>query len=448
MVKNTIVGKFKYKNYLLIVLTIVAVFNNLDRFVLSLLLEPIKQDFQLNDSQIGLLTGFAFALFYAVAGVPIARWADRGNRNTIVSITTALWSCMVALSALAGNFTQLLLVRVGVAVGEAGCMPPAQSWISDYFDRTGRQRANAIYFASFPLAVVIGYLGGGWLAEMVGWRMTFVVIGLPGILLAILVKSTLPEPRLKQKVSVVHAVPSIKDVSITLWRQPTFPHIVMAFVIAYFFGMGILMWLPSFFIRSYGMDVSEVGAWLALTNGVCGVVGTYFGGVLASRYAAGREALQMRATALTFAAMTLLYVVAYLSTVKYLALLCIGTLIFLASLTTGMIFSAIQSLVPARMRAVALAVVFLLANLIGAGFGPLLAGVLSDLLAPMFGQESLRYALLLLSPGYMWAAFHYWKASRTIELDIASVESKDLETTRSELDRPDNSPITLGFSQT
>ena len=160
--------KFVYKHYMLGLLTVVAAFNYLDRFVLSLLMEPIKQELHLSDSQLGLLTGIAFALFYAVAGIPIARWADRGNRNTVVTVTTALWSAMVALFGLAGNFSQLLLVRVGVAVGEAGCLPPAQSLIADYFNRAERPRAMAIYWMCGPIATIIGYLGGGWLAETVG----------------------------------------------------------------------------------------------------------------------------------------------------------------------------------------------------------------------------------------------------------------------------------------
>lgn len=445
-------GKFQYRHYLLVLLTLVAVFNYLDRFVLSLVMESIKQDLQLSDSQLGLLTGFAFSLFYAVLGLPIARWADRGNRNTIVTITTALWSCMVALSALVGNFTQLLLVRVGVAVGEAGCQPPAQSWIADYFERAERPRALAIYTMCFPLAIIIGYLGGGWLAEHYGWRTTFIVIGLPGVLLALLVKFTLREPRLQQKSLVTaNITPSFKDVLATLWRQRTFPHIVMAFIIAYLFGAGIFMWLPTFFIRSHGMDTSEVGAWLAFASGACGVIGTYLGGVLTTRYAASQESLHMRATALSFVTASALYMVAYLTTNKYLALACIATLTFLAALTTGMIFSAIQSLVAERMRSVALALVFLFANLIGAGLGPLLAGVASDLMAPLFGQESLRYALVLLSPGYLWAAFHYWKASYTIEADIKAVESKSnsmgLKTETPVNHKPMENPSALTFNE-
>lgn len=443
--------KFKYKHYLLAVLTIVAVFNYLDRFVLSLLLEPIKQDLQLSDSQLGLLTGFAFALFYAVAGVPIARWADKGNRNTIVAVTTGLWSCMLALSALVGNFAQLLLVRMGVAVGEAGCLPPAQSWISDYFDRAERPRAIAIYFMCFPIAVIIGYLGGGWLAEQVSWRTTFLVIGLPGIFLAILVKLTLPEPRLKQKASFHSEVPPLRVVIKTLWQQRTFPHIVVAFLVAYLFGAGIFVWLPSFFIRSHGMDIGEIGAWLALTNGVCGLIGTYLGGFLSTRYAEGRESLHMRAASLSFIVASLLYMVAYISSNKYIALACIATLSFLGSLTIGVVFSAIQNLVVERMRSVAVALVFLLSNLIGAGLGPLLAGVLSDLFAPLFGQESLRYALLLLSPGYLWAAYHYWKAGNTIEEDINAIESqailKNLNAIETEPEISKNRQSSLGFSE-
>ncbi|MCT2531893.1 MFS transporter [SAR92 clade bacterium H231] len=415
----------RYKHYFLVLLTIVAVFNYLDRFVLSLLLEPIKYDLQLNDSQLGLLTGIAFSLFYAIAGVPIARWADRGNRNTIISLTTALWSGMVALSALAGNFTQLLLARVGVAVGEAGCVPPALSLIADYFSREDRPRATSIYFLSSPIALIIGYVGGGWLAENLGWRMTFVVVGLPGIALAMLVKFTLLEPRLQHKASEAARIPSFKEVLTTLWRQETFPHIVTAFLVAYLFGSGILIWLPAFLMRSYAMGPIEVGSWLALVSGVCGILGVYLGGWLATRYAKGQESLHMRAASLCFSICGGLYVLAYIVTSKYMSLTCIAMLTFLGSLATGVIFSAIQSLVSGRLRSVAVSLVLLLANLVGAGLGPLAIGVLSDLLAPIFRQESLRYALVIFSPGYFWVAYHYWQASVTIEADIRAVELEE-----------------------
>lgn len=405
-------------------LTIIAAFNYLDRFVLSLLLEPIKQEFQLNDSQLGFLTGFAFASFYAVAGIPLARWADRGNRNTIVSVTTALWSTMVAMCGLVGGFSQLLLVRIGVAVGEAGCVPPAQSLIGDYFGRTERPRAMAIYWMCFPIAVIIGYLGGGWLAETVGWRMTFILMGLPGLLLAIIAKLTLREPRLMRKTSKVEGQPSFKMVLNTLWNQRSLRHIVTAFCVAYFFFAGIVQWLPTFFIRSHAMETGELGIWFAFSWGVCAVLGGYLGGALTSRYAAHQEGIQMRAVALVFVVWGGLYVMVFLSSNKYQALVFMAATGMVSALTTGPIFSAIQSLVNERMRSVAIALTFLLANFIGLGLGPLLVGWISDLLAPMYGQESLRYASVLFTPGVLWVSYHYWKAAATIENDIRRNESE------------------------
>jgi len=412
-----------YKHYLLTLLTVVAVFNFLDRSLLALLLEPIKQDLQLSDSQLGFLTGFSFALFYAVAGIPIARWADRGNRNTVVSVTTVLWSFMVVLCGMVGNFTQLLLVRVGVAVGEAGCFPPAQSLISDYFDRAERPFAMAIYWMCAPVSVIIAYLGGGWLAENFGWRTAFVVMGLPGILLAILVKLTLREPRLKQKTRTLVEQPSMKEVLGILGKRSSFRQIVIAFCVSYFFGLGIGQWLPSFFIRSYDMRIDDLGVWMAFAWGVCGLVGGYLGGFLTTRYAAGKEALQMKGVAFIFVLCGLVFVAIYLSSNKYVALSLVAVMGALFTICNGAVFSAIQSLVDDRMRSVSIALIFLGANLIGFGFGPIAVGVLSDLLAPVFGQESLRYSLLLFAPGYLWVAYHYWKAADMIEEDIRSLES-------------------------
>ena len=406
---------------MLVLLTVVGTFNFLDRMVLSLVMEPIKQEFQLSDSQLGFLSGIAFALFYAVAGVPIARWADRGNRNVIVTITTGLWSVMVVLCGLVGNFTQLLLVRVGVAIGEAGCTPPAQSLIADNFDRSERPHAMAVYWLCGPLAVIIGYLGGGWLIEYVGWRITFMVIGVLGILLALLVKITLREPRLERNKHAVKPPPSLKTVLTTFWQQRTFRYIAMAFSVSYFFSMGLGQWLPTFFMRSYGMGVGEIGTWFAMV-GSCSLFGTYMGGVLITRYAAKKEALQMQACAIALGLSGLSYIMVFLSSNQYHAMAYMVAAGVMLSMTSGAVFSAIQSLVNDHMRSIALAVIFLLANLIGFGLGPLAAGLLSDLLVQTFGQDSLRYALAAFSPGFIWVGFYYWKAASTIEGDIRSVE--------------------------
>lgn len=417
--------KIKYKHYLLLLLTVVATFNYLDRFVLSLALESIKQEFQLSDSQLGFLTGFAFASFYAIAGVPIARWADRGNRNLIVTLTTALWSVMVAFCGLALSYVQLLLMRVGVAVGEAGCLPPANSIIADYYSRAERPKAMAIYWLCAPLAVIIGYSLGGWLIENLGWRLTFIIIGLPGILLALIVKFTLKEPRLNTPPDVVETYPPFKDVLSILWQRRTLRSIVIAFSVAYFFGLGFAQWMPAFFMRSHGMTASEIGTWFAITWGGLGFVGTYMGGVLTNRYASCQEPLQLRWVAGAFFVSGILYLMVFLSADKYHALAYMALAGVVNAMCNGPIFSAIQNLVVDRMRSATLALVFLLANFIGLGLGPLTVGAFSDLLVPLFAEDSLRYSMALFTPGLAWVGYFYWQASKTVEADIQLTEKQE-----------------------
>ena len=416
----------QYKYYALFLLTVVGVFNYLDRFVLPFAIEPIKAEFQLSDGQLGLMSGFAFALFYAVAGIPIARWADRGNRNHVITVTAALWSALVAVMGLVGSFSQLLLVRVGIAVGESGCVPPAQSLISDYFDRTERPRAMSIYFLASPIAMIIAYSAGSWAIDQWGWRITFMMIGLPGVLLAIMVKFTLREPRLKQLSLATEVTPPLKDVLSTLARGRSFRHIVCVFCLSMFFAQSIAVWSPAFYTRSYHVSAGEVGAWLALTWGVGGMFTTLLGGYLATRYAAGREELQMKSLAIVIGLSMIVHVFCYISSSKTVSLIMVSIVMGgILPLSSAPIFSAIQSLVEERMRALALALIYLFGNLIGFGLGPVIVGVVSDALAASFGQESLRYALLVVnSPCYLWAAFHAWKAGSTIESDIRVVEKK------------------------
>jgi predicted MFS family arabinose efflux permease len=282
-----------YKQYLLIVLMVILAFNYLDRMALGIVLQNIKTDLGLTDTQLGFLSGIAFALFYSVMGIPIARWADRGNRVTIISLTTALWSA-------------------AVAVGEAGCIPPAHSLIADHFSREERPRAVARYMLGVPLSLTVGYFAAGWLNELYGWRATFVIIGLPGLLLAALARFTLKEPRrMKAAFTAADASPpqaalspsaelSFKEVCGALWSNPAFRHLLMCFSVWYFFGYGLQQWIPAFFIRSHGLQTGELGSWFALIYGVGGGLGVYLGGEWAARYAAGKERLQLIASAAAF----------------------------------------------------------------------------------------------------------------------------------------------------
>jgi len=412
-----------YRNYALAILAVILAFNTMDRLALGLLLQSIKLDLRLSDTQLGFLTGIAFALFYSAMGIPIARWADRGNRVTIIWLTTAMWSVFVALCGLAGSYRQLLAIRVGVAIGEAGCVPPAHSLIADYFDRAERPRAVARYMLGGSLATVVGYFAGGLLNETYGWRDTFLILGLPGLALALLVRITLREPRLEEKIAAERRDhPRIAAVCRTLWQSRTFRHLLICFSLLSFFGFGIGNWQPAFFVRSFGLSTRELGTWMALIWGIGGSLGTYCGGVLAARYAANDERLQLLATVCLYLTFGLISALGYLSHHLYLSFAMLGTAAIGANMAAGPMLAMIQTLVAPRMRAMAIALVYLSANLFGMGLGPLAVGALSDSLRSWGGEESLRYALLAMCPGYWWAAWHLWRASRSVTRDVESVQ--------------------------
>jgi MFS family permease len=447
------------KRLLLTILLAILTFNFVDRYAVGIVLQDIKRDLQLTDTQLGFLTGIAFAVFYSVMGIPIARWADRGNRVTIISVTTALWSIAVAACGLAGGFLQLLLIRIGVAVGEAGCIPPAHSLIADTFDRAERPRAVAVYMLGAPLAMVIGYFVAGWLNEFYGWRATFVILGLPGVALAVWVRLALKDPRYSRtsspaaRVGSASAVdttspsaadvspanpaaavasdasvsspmrsesapPALKEIAATLWSNATFRQLLFCFSLLNFFGYGIFQWQPAFLMRSHGLDSGQLGTGLALSAGLCGILGTFAGGELASRFAAHNESLQLRAMVVGSCAFGILFAGVYLVPNALLAFGLIGLASAGGAAINGPLFATIQSVVPPHLRATSIALIYLFANLIGMGLGPLAAGVLSDAFRPWAGEESLRYALLALCPGYFWAAWHLWRASRTVPQDV------------------------------
>jgi MFS transporter, Spinster family, sphingosine-1-phosphate transporter len=369
---------------------------------------------------------------------------------TIISIATALQCAAVALCGLAGNFWQLLAVRIGVAVGEAGCVPPANSLIADYFTRAERPRAVARYMLGIPLSAVLGYFLAGWLNQIYGWRVTFAALGLPGVLLAAVAWLTLREPRregLKPKVAdglAANAVgsepaslssdhPTLKEVCVTLWSTISFRHLLLCYSVASLVGYGVWQWKPAFFIRSYGLQTGELGTWFAVIYGFGGALGTYLGGELASRYAAQNERLQLDAMAVAYCSLAFISAGIYLSPSHYLAFGLMAITTFAYGMTIGPLFATIQTLVPDRMRAMAFALIYLFANLIGMGLGPLLAGALSDALRPVVGEESLRYALLALCPGYFWAAWHLWRASKAVVHDLQAGQVQRNDVARAEM---------------
>ena len=417
----------KYTNttaryYALGLLTVVYTFNFIDRQLLAILQESIKADLLLSDTQLGLLTGFAFAVFYVTAGIPIARWADNSNRRNIVALAIGTWSFMTAISGYVQNYTQLLLARIGVGVGEAGGSPPAHSMISDIFPPDRRAGALSFYSMGVNIGVLFGFLVGGWLNEYFGWRTAFLVVGIPGILIALLVRFTLADPirGLADQRAVPERAEPLGGVLRLLLNRRSFIHMSMGAAMNAFAVYSMNSWTASYLIRSYNMTSGEVGTWLALILGLGGAIGLLGGGLLAERLAPKDVRWYMWVPTVAAIIATPFFIGSYLADSAATALICFVVPGFLATVYLGNTLAMVHGLVGLRMRALASAILLFVLNLIGLGLGPWSVGLLSDYLEPQFGVESLRHAMLYLIPAAsIWSALHFWRASYALQADLA-----------------------------
>lgn len=412
------------RNYVLGVLVVVYTFNFIDRQILSILMEAIKLDLGLSDKALGFLAGFAFALFYAVLGIPIAMWADRGNRRNVISLAIAIWSVMTALSGLAQNFTHLALARIGVGIGEAGCTPPAHSIISDYYRPEERATALGIYALGIPLGIMFGMFAGGWINEHFGWRKAFFVVGIPGLLLALLVRFTVPEPARGHSENRPDEAerPPFGETMRFLMGRPAFRHLAFGGALAAFVGYGVVSWFPTFLIRSHGMATTEVGLWLGLIIGIPGGAGIFLGGYLADKFGARDPRWYLWTVAVTSLISLPFGAATYLLSNVYWALgvFCIPTL--LSNFWQATTMAQAQSLVRLRMRGVASAILLFIINIIGLGAGPWAVGALSDALAPYYGADSLRWSLMIFGAIGLWVAYHYYVAGKLLAADLARAD--------------------------
>ena len=392
-----------YRNYALFILMSAYVFNFIDRQILSILQEPIKAELGLSDTQLGLLTGFAFAVFYVVMGLPIARWADRGIRRDIIAISVTVWSVFTALSGLVNNYTQLLLVRMGVGVGEAGCSPPSHSLISDIFPKRERATAIGLYTVGVNLGILLGFLIGGWINEFFGWRVAFFAVGAPGVLLAIIIRLTVAEPKRGRtesstESSDAESIPTLLEVFRVLWTLRTFRHMAMAAAMIAFAGYALLGWLPSFFIRVHGLSTGTVGTWFALILGIGGGLATWLVGLFSDRWGQKDLRWYLWITAASIAIyLPLLLGVFLVEDATFALLLYVIPGAFITTYLAPII-AVTHSLVPNRMRALSSAVVYLILNLIGLGLGPVSVGFISDMLTPTMENEGLRIAIATTVP--------------------------------------------------
>lgn len=413
---------YKARHYALGILVVVYTFNFIDRQILSILLEPVKSDLGLSDTAMGMLTGFAFAMFYATLGIPIARFADRTNRRNLIAGALAIWSAFTALSGLAQNFWHLLAARIGVGVGEAGCSPPAHSMIADYYPAEQRATALGIYSLGIPFGIMFGLFAGGWINEFFGWRAAFFVVGVPGLILAILVRYTLAEPPRGMAEGRVDSgeQPSIGETMAYLWQKKSFRHMSFAAALTAFVGYGFITWAPAFLIRSYGMGTGEIGTWFGLVLGIPGGIGIALGGYLADRFGAKDPKWYLWTTAIALLVMTPFNLMVYLATDSTMSLLGMIIPVLLGNFYQATTFSQTQGISTLRMRAVAAGILLFILNFIGLGFGPQVVGIVSDLLSDSYGTESLRYALLICSLVNIWAAVHYFIAGRHLKDDLVT----------------------------
>mgnify|MGYP005989913559 CR=1 FL=1 len=425
-----------YRKYALGILLIGYIINFVDRSILSLLLEPIKLELALTDSQLGFLGGLAFAVFYTFMGIPIAALADRRSRVKILAVSMVIWSAMTAICGLANNFLTLLLARIGVGVGEAGASPPSHSLISDYFPIETRATALSIYALGIPLGTMIGSFVGGWGADTVGWRYTFFLVGIPGIIFAFIVWFTLREPPrgmsdIKLNSPSAPPVntapppppPPVSTVLKLLWSKTSFRHLAFAAGLHAFVSYGAGTWNAPFFIRIHEMSLTDIGSVLALIAGI-GAIGTFFGGYISDKLSdrTNDKRWYFWVPGIATLVMVPFQLVAYLYGGVWAVVASLMMVAILGNAYLGPSFAMTQALVSLRMRAVASAILLFVLNLIGMGLGPYFVGVLSDILTPDFGVYSIRYAMCAAVMVNVWDACHYFIGARTMRGDLADTQ--------------------------
>jgi MFS family permease len=405
----------------LAILLLAYIFNFIDRQIIGVLAVPIKADLGLSDRDLGLMGGIAFALFYSGLAIPIAWLADRKSRVNIIAVSVALWSGFTALCGYAQNFWHLFLARMGVGIGEAGGVAPSYALVSDFYPKEKRARALALFSLGIPIGSALGVFFGGWIASNLDWRSAFIIVGLAGLPAALLVKIGIREPVRggydSADGSAAEPAPSFLIVAGTLAAKPSFWLLSLGAASGSIMGYGLIFWLPSFFTRSHGLDLAEVGWFYGSIVLVGGIAGTWLGGWFADRTGPDRPAYYALIPAVSFLIATPVFAIAVIapSLVVTWVMFTIGQALALAWL--GPVIAAVQHIVPPNMRASASANFLFINNLIGIGFGISILGLMSDRMAVTYGEESLRWSILYGLGFYLLSAALYFVAARLLGRD-------------------------------
>jgi len=411
-----------YLRYALTLLALANLINYMDRMIFSVVLEQIKHEFVLSDTQIGLLAGFAFAIFFATFGLVIARLADRYDRTRIIALSILVWSAVTALTGAAQNFWQLFLARIGVGVGEAGVSPAATALVADYFEPKRRAAALAILTAGSTSGMMVGLGLGGWMAERYGWRWAFIVAGIVGVPLSWVIGKTLREvPRgcSDGKIEAPGSPLSLVEALRVLLTRKTYVYLVVAGCMENCVAFGILQWMPAFVIRRFTLEVAHVGLFFGMSIGLGQAAGAVLGGTLADRLAQRDLRWLIRIPFVTSFLSVPIYEAAIFasSSTANFALICLINVIY--GLGFGPILAVMQSVVPSTLRATGMAFYAFAGGLVGAGCGPFLVGMMSDALAPSMGKvQSLQLALGILVLLAIVVPYFFYRAMGSFAKDM------------------------------
>lgn len=419
----------KYRHYALAILTITYVFNFVDRQLLAILLEPIKNEFGVSDTAMGLLYGLAFSLFYATLAIPIARLADRSNRRNILAVAAGLWSIMTVACGFAMNFWQMLAMRIGVAVGEAGGVPPSQSMVNDLYPPEQRARAMAVFSSATFIGTIVAMVGGAYIAQKYGWRMTFLVVGAPGVLLALIIRFTIAEPK-RGAWDEPSKQPELKQEQLglietfkSMWHTPSLRYLILGCASAGLGGYALGYWAPAFMMRVHGVSIMQAGIMIGGLGAVAGLTGSIFGAWLCDRFAKNNRnwLLYIPAISLIISMPMLVFFLMFPESSTFtlgehiipttIIIYCVAS--FIGSWWAAPTYVAVQELVAPNQRTLACAILLFTMNLIGFGLGPLFVGIFSDLLTPTYGNDGVRYALVIMMCSFIPAIFFYLRAGKT-----------------------------------
>lgn len=408
----------------LAMLTAISTCGFIDRVIMQVLVQPIKIEFGLSDLEIGAVGGLAFAVLYGLLSLPVARLAERRPRIPLIALGAVLWSVATMLCGAVGSFFQLFLARVGVGVGEAVGLPASTSTLSDYFPPDRRTSAMAVFFLAPPLGAFIGSAGGASIAELYGWRWSFIAAALPGLLLGLMLYLTVPEPRRGGHDSTADDdhVPTLTTVLRRLWRRPSLRHILIGSTLASMIGFGVNAFLAAYLSRRFGFGLAAAGITAGMIASVPASLSVFGGGRLADYFGRKNARYYALLPALALFITAPLYMLAMAQTEAAMAIALLATVALVQYVYLAPSAGVIQNMMHPRMRASASALTGLAYALLGTGLGPLLIGGLSDHFSvgadPSGSGQGLAMAMGAGALIYLWAGVHYWLASRSIAADF------------------------------